>query len=270
MLTPTELKQLCEQYHLRPSKKYGQNYLIQGKPVRDMIAAGELLSTDTVVEVGPGFGVLTLELVKQAEQVYAFEIEQKLQAYWQEQQAAHPNLNIIWGNALHQFPEFSKTLPAGYKVLANLPYQITSNMLRTLLEVAHKPERIVVMVQKEVAERMCAKPGDMSLLAVAVQYYGTPRIVSTVTKGNFFPSPKVDSAIVAITDIMQREGSEQFFRVVRAGFSSKRKQLAKNLSGVLGIDRKQLDEAVRDVTGSATIRAEDMSMDMWFALVPKL
>lgn len=255
---------------MRPSKTYGQNYLIQEKPVRDMLAAGALTKDDTVVEIGPGFGVLTIPLTQHVKQVYAFEIEQKLHEYWEEQQAAHPNLNIIWGNAVNAFPTCSETLPHGYKVLANLPYQITSHMLRTLLEAEHTPERIVVMVQKEVAERICAKPGDMSLLAVAVQYYGTPHIVSIVTKGNFFPSPKVDSAIISITNIKRKSDSEHFFRIVRAGFSNKRKQLAKNISGVLSYDRSVVDRLVEQICGVATVRAEDLSLPMWQSLAQAL
>lgn len=265
MLTPTELTKLCEQYGIRPSKKYGQHYLIQQKPIRDILAAGEVRETDTIVEVGPGFGVLTLPLAAQAGRVLSFEIEQKLRSYWEEQVAeiGEETLQIIWGNALNEFPALAATLPAGYKVLANLPYQITSHMLRTFLEVANKPERIVVMVQKEVAERMCAKPGGMSLLSVAVQYYGIPKIVSTVSKGNFFPSPKVESAIIQITNIQPQTDETTFFRIAKAGFSNKRKQLAKNLATGLQVDRERVNMVLKEITGRADIRAEMLSVDDW-------
>jgi 16S rRNA (adenine1518-N6/adenine1519-N6)-dimethyltransferase len=271
MLTPTQIKALCEQYRLNPSKKYGQNYLIQPKPVLDMIGAGELTPSDTVVEVGPGFGVLTLPLTEKVAQVYAFEIEQKLCPYWEETVQAK-NLEMLWGNALNEFPKLAPTLPKGYKILANLPYQITSNILRTFLEASNAPERIVVMVQKEVAERMCAKPGDMSMLAVSVQYYGTPKIVSIVRKGNFFPSPKVDSAIIQITDIKPKDAEVDaaFFRIVKAGFSNKRKQLAKNISGGLQLDKEVVAKKIADITGSLTSRPQELSIAEWKALVVAL
>lgn len=265
MLTPTEIKALCETYRLSPSKQYGQNYLIQEKPIRDMLAAGELTPTDTVVEVGPGFGVLTLPITEQVQKVYSFEIEQKIKGYWDQQveDIGPEKLEVLWGNALNEFPALAPKLPIGYKVLANVPYQITSQLMQMFLEVPNLPERIVFMVQKEVAERICAKPGDMSLLAVSVQYYGTPRIVSTVTKGNFFPSPKVDSAIIAITNICAQPDSVIFFQVVRAGFSNKRKQLANNLSAVLHVDRGEVQQILAEVCGSETVRAQELTIDMW-------
>jgi 16S rRNA (adenine1518-N6/adenine1519-N6)-dimethyltransferase len=272
MLTPTELKALCETYRLSPSKAYGQNYLIQPKPIRDMLAAGELVSTDTVIEVGPGFGVLTLPLVEQVQKVYSFEIEQKLREYWEDKMLniKDKNLEIIWGNALHAFPLLVSTVPPRYKILANVPYQITSQLIQMFLEADPAPERIVVMVQREVAERICAKPGDMSLLAVSVQYYGTPKIISIVSKGNFFPSPKVDSAIIAITNIHSEPNAEHFFEVVRAGFSNKRKQLANNLSAALHIDRAEVQRILLTVCGSETVRAQELTIDMWKMLTTAL
>lgn len=263
MLTPTEIKVFCEQYRLSPSKKYGQNYLVQQKPIDDMLAAGELDKKDTVVEIGPGFGVLTLPLTELVKQVYSFEIERKLEQYWEDNKKG--NLEVLWGNALKEFPKLAATLPAGYKVLANLPYQITSNMLRVLLEAKNKPERIVVMVQKEVAQRMIAKPGDMSLLAVSVQYYGEPKIVSVVTKGNFFPSPKVDSAIIQITNITTRDAAvdQEFFRVARVGFSNKRKQLAKNIASGLGYEKSEVMGLLAEIGLSVTARAEELSIEEW-------
>ena len=266
MLTPTELRALCERFYLRPSKAYGQNYLVQERPIQDMLAAGDLTVEDTVIEVGPGFGVLTFPLVERVKQVYSFEIEKKLEAYWEEH--AKNNLRIIWGNALHHFPSLVKDLPKKYKILANLPYQITSNILRTFLEAEQPAERIVVMVQKEVAERICAVPGDMSLLSVSVRYYGTPNIISIVKRGNFFPAPKVDSAILQITNIRAKQSvDDSFFRIVKAGFSNKRKQLAKNVANIFHKEKKDIMDILESMELSPTIRAEALSMEDWKVFV---
>jgi 16S rRNA (adenine1518-N6/adenine1519-N6)-dimethyltransferase len=267
---PSYLKELCHECHLVPSKKYGQNYLISQKPIEKMIEAGEVSSDDTIVEIGPGFGVLTFDILKSAKRVIAFEIEKKLLLYWEEKQKEHENLEIVWGNALKQLED--RVLKLGeYKILANLPYQITSFALRTFLELENKPERIIVMVQKEVADRMCAKAGDMSVLSVSVQYYGTPRIVTKVKKGSFWPAPKVDSAVVAIENIVSNaEVDKRFFEIVRAGFSSKRKQLAKNISNVLGIQEKIIRDALSSIVNNDRVRAEELSVEDWKVLVEKI
>jgi len=233
LFNPDYLLHLCQQAGLRPSRQYGQNYLINPEVIDQMIAAAGVTKNDTVVEVGPGFGVLTFALAETAGQVVAFEIEKKLQKYWarfcqsdqSEGLAPIKNLQIIWGNVLHANFDwgentscslFSRASAKGcdcgritrsqeifspqtkYKVIANLPYQITSQVLRKFLESNNPPETMTVMVQKEVAERICARPGDMSLLSLAVQYYGEPEIVAVVTRDNFWPEPKVDSAIIKI------------------------------------------------------------------------
>jgi len=270
-LIPTQLKQLCAEYHLTPSKKYGQNYLISETPINKMIEAGELTQDDTVVEIGPGFGVLTLAMAPHVKKVVAFEIEKKLEGYWEEKQREFKNIEIIWGNALKEIQNSEFQIQnKKYKVLANLPYQITSNVIRTLLELAHKPERIVIMVQKEVADRICAKPGDMSLLAVSVQYYGTPKIVTKVANGNFWPAPKVDSAVIAITDIQDRPDAEVFFRYVRAGFQNKRKQLWKNLSVGLQIAGERVKNVLQSVLGNEKVRAEELSVEQWEHVIDML
>lgn len=273
ILTPTNLKSLCEKYRLRPSKSYGQNYLVNDFPIAKMIEAAELKKTDTVVEVGPGFGILTFAVLPLVNKVIAFEIERKLEAYWEEKQKEHENVEIIWGDALKHVSRLDRDKSHiayhgsfSYKLLANLPYQITSKILRAFLEAEYKPEKIVIMVQKEVAERICAKPGGMSILAVSVQYYGTPRIVARVPKGNFWPEPKVDSAVLAI-DMHNIQPSpkdaEAFFRIVRAGFANKRKQLWRNLSVGLGMEGERVKQALREAVGNEKIRAEEVGVDEW-------
>lgn len=284
-LSPTKLRELCAQYDLTPSKKYGQNYLIQDWPIEKMIEAAGVSKNDTIVEIGPGFGVLTFSLAEKAGKVIAFEIEKKLENYWDENKLK--NLEIIWGNALYDLKSYvlGPTSSYSYKVVANIPYQITSNLLKTLLELENKPTSITIMVQKEVAERICSKSphkdaahprgkGEMSLLSVSVQYYGEPKIVDVVTKGNFWPEPKVDSAILHITlapeHFSTRAQSEEFFRVVKAGFASKRKQLHKNLSSSLKIDDLKVKEILKEVCGDEKVRAEELSVENWKKIVQKL
>ena len=260
---PSHLKKLCEQYDFRPSKRYGQNFLISQAPVDKMIKAAELKNTDTVLEIGPGFGSLTIPVSEKVERLYAFEIEQSLKNYWEDIQDEYRNIHIIWGNALKALPVFSDMQTRPYKVLANLPYHITSQVFRMLFELKNSPRLIACMVQKEVAERICAKAGDMSVLSVSVQYFGHPRIVAQVPRGAFWPQPTVDSSIIVITDIQAKEDSRAFFNLVRAAFSNKRKQAWRNISTVLNVPAKQVKATLFDVTGNEKIRAQELSIAQW-------
>jgi 16S rRNA (adenine1518-N6/adenine1519-N6)-dimethyltransferase len=160
-----------------------------------------------------------------------------------------------------------------YKVVANIPYQITSNLLKVLLEAENKPESITVMVQKEVAERICAEPGNMSLLAVSVQYYGEVKIIAKVSKGNFWPSPKVDSAVLQVKSLKSKvksRDSEKFFKVVKAGFKNKRKQLWRNLSEGLKLDKESVKKVLIGVVGNERVRAEELSVEQWAEVSKRL
>ncbi len=284
LFNPSDLKELCAQYGMTPSKHYGQHFLIAESVIKKMIAAAELNPQDIVIEIGPGFGVLTMALAPQVQKVIAFEIEQKLRPYWEEalqlfnkfrvvsqiephtqgEQKKIGNVEIVWGNALNEMSKVKGQLSnVQYKVVANLPYQITSEILETILEAAHKPERMVIMIQKEVAERIVAKPGEMSLLAVAVQYYGEPRIVAVVPAGSFWPAPKVDSAVLAITNIHDELEAKGFFQIVRAGFSHKRKQLWNNLSSGLHLPADQVKTALEATVDNPKVRAEELSIEEW-------
>jgi 16S rRNA (adenine1518-N6/adenine1519-N6)-dimethyltransferase len=290
-ITPTKLKELCQEYKLTPSKKYGQNYLVSDAPIKKIIKAGEFSKNDVVVEVGPGFGVLTLALSPLVKKIIAFEIEKKIKPYWdtilnhkgiEQEQKEFSNIEIVWGNALFKLKEELNLKK--YKIIANLPYQITSHALRTFLELKNKPEKIIVMVQKEVAERICAKPrsassrqvGNMSLLSVSVQYYGEPKIIDRVNRGNFWPIPKVDSALLEIKNIKKQKNKfsdEDFFRIVSAGFASKRKQLSGNLAKLknsLKMNTDDIRKNIFEVTKNEKIRAEDLSIDEWILLCNKL
>jgi 16S rRNA (adenine1518-N6/adenine1519-N6)-dimethyltransferase len=277
LFNPDYLQHLCQKYNLRPSKQYGQNFLLNEEVVEKMIEAGEINKKDTVVEVGPGFGVLTLPLCEKAGKVLAYEIEKKIASYWEERVKEYKNLEIIWGNVLHS-QKFIKSIKSleeigKYKVVANLPYQITSAVLRFFLEKENKPEMMVLMVQKEVGERICAKSGDLSVLGISVQYYGEPEIVQIVNRGDFYPAPKVDSAVIKIKikkDLPEID-ENKFFALVRAGFVNKRKLLSKNLQNYLGKKNKEaIDKAFEKMGFSPNIRAQELSLKEWIKLFEEI
>lgn len=268
LFNPDYLLSLCKKFGLTPSKQYGQNYLLDGEVIQAMIDVAAIGPKDTVVEVGPGFGVLTLPLVETAKQVISYEIEKKLEPYWTNYQNQHKNLTVNWGNALKTFIPPAEP----YKVAANLPYQITSAVIRLFLEAERTPTVIVCMVQKEVAERICAKPGDMSLLAISVQYFGTPKLVQIVPRTAFWPSPAVDSAVISITPTpVDRTNEKWFFNVVKAGFAQRRKFLVKNLLPL--IDKKNkpaLLVLLQKIGLTPEARAQELSMEQWKELVSGL
>ncbi len=295
LFNPDYLKHLCQKYGLRPSKKYGQNYLVDPETIDTIIVAAELSKDDTVIEVGPGFGTLTLALASRVEKVVAFEIEKKLEEYWKPARPAGglENVEIVWGNILKELPKYQ--IPnTKYKVVANLPYQITSPVIRLFLETEHPPSEMILMVQKEVVERICAQPGDMSLLSVAVQYYAETEIVVIVPRSSFWPVPGVDSAVIKLSlrgatkerrgdPADKRVGSESqwiatpranssrndtfFFKIVRAGFSNRRKLLIKNVESVVGKkNRKALEEVFAVVGLTPQARAQELSVEQWIKL----
>ncbi|HSR89603.1 MAG TPA: 16S rRNA (adenine(1518)-N(6)/adenine(1519)-N(6))-dimethyltransferase RsmA [Candidatus Udaeobacter sp.] len=261
------LQHLCKKYGLIPSKKYGQNFLINEEVIDGMIVAGDLKKDDLVVEVGPGFGVLTLALAEKVKKVITFEIEKRLESYWSEETERIKNIEVVWGNVLKQDINFDK-----YKVVANLPYQITANVIRKFLEAANKPESMVLMVQKEVAERICAVPGDMSILAVSVQYYAEPEIVIQVPRSYFWPVPGVDSAVIKLTikknTESDKEFDDRFFKLVKAGFANRRKMLLKNLGSV--IDKKKLPAIFQELGINDKVRAQELSVEQWRGLAVRV
>ena len=267
LTNPDYLLSLCKKFGLTPSKKYGQNYLLDPEVITTLLEAGEVTKNDTIVEVGSGFGVLTLPLAERAGKVISFEIEKKLAPYWQEliKKRTVNNLEIRWGNVLRSFDALQ--ISSSYKVLANLPYQITSAVIRLFLEAPSKPEVIVCMVQKEVAERICAKPGNLSVLALSVQYYAIPKLVAVVPRSSFWPSPAVDSAVICLRPHREKPNdvfTALFFRLIKRGFAQKRKLLFKNLLPYAPKQRaKELAECLAEVGISPTARAQEVSLEHW-------
>jgi 16S rRNA (adenine1518-N6/adenine1519-N6)-dimethyltransferase len=266
----TQTRRLLRQFDLRARKGLGQHFLIDGEVLKRITAAAELAPTDVIVEVGPGLGVLTRELAQKAARVIAIELDNKLAAALKQTLAPFNNVTIINDDVLKIEPADLVTEPAtGYKVVANLPYYITSPVLRHFLEASAKPRLMILMVQKEVAEAIVAKPGEMSLLSVSVQFYGEPRIISRVPAECFYPAPKVDSAILRINLYPQPRvavDEASFFELVRAGFSTPRKQIANSLAqglGVLKSDALSLLEAAGIVSQR---RAETLTLEEWARL----
>ncbi len=259
-------RELLRRYDLRLIKRLGQNLLIDEGALARIVAAAELAPTETVLEVGPGLGTLTRALAEQAARVVAVEIDRRMVQVLQTELGHLPNINVVHGDILALDP---KTLVEGepYKVVANLPYAITSAVLRHLLEAALPPQRTVVTVQREVAERIVARDGRMSLLAVSIHFYGRPQILFRLKPGAFYPAPQVTSAVIRIdpheTPPVLVDDTDRFFRVVRAGFSQPRKQLHNSLAASLHLDRQAVAAALRGAGIDPRVRAERLGLTDW-------
>jgi 16S rRNA (adenine1518-N6/adenine1519-N6)-dimethyltransferase len=281
-----------------PKKSLGQNWLVDEHHLDQIVAVAGLTQADTVLEIGPGLGHLTRRLAARAGRVVAVELDDRLIPHLRQQFADQPQVTIVHGDILALEPAHLVVQIAGqgdkgtrgqedgetgkpgdketrgqgdeatgYKVVANLPYYITSVVLRHLLEATPPPTQAVLLVQKEVAERICAAPGDLSLLAVSVQYYAEPRLVHRVPASAFRPQPQVDSAVLRLdihpTPTLPDLPPELFFRVVRAGFSQKRKQLLNTLSAALHLPKTTVAERLQQAGIEPTRRAETLSLAEW-------
>jgi 16S rRNA (adenine1518-N6/adenine1519-N6)-dimethyltransferase len=261
-------KQILEQYGLDPKQSLGQNFLSDDNILARIVDAAEVTTTDNVLEIGPGLGSLTEHLARRAGRVVAVELDDRFIPILQSQLAVFDNVTVVHGDILEQDPAgwFGRE---PYKVVANVPYYITGAILRHLLEGPGKPEIVVLTVQKEVAERITAEPGEMSLMAVSVRFYGRAEKVDTIKAGTFWPRPEVDSAILRV-DLRQGPylplaEEKKFFQIVRTAFSQPRKQLQKNLRS-LGYNRKAMMALLREAGIDGRRRAETLSMDEWVAV----
>jgi 16S rRNA (adenine1518-N6/adenine1519-N6)-dimethyltransferase len=256
-------------------KSLGQHFLIDAGALRKIVEAAGLTPHDTVVEVGPGLGVLTAELVKRAGHVIAIELDDNLAELLKQTLSDFDNLTVIHGDVLDITPmallkEAGMPPANGYKVVANLPYYITSAVLRHFMEGDVRPSMMVVTVQKEVAKAITASPDEMSLLSVAVQFYGEASIVSKIPPGSFMPAPKVESAVlkirvrpklpIAVSD------TSSFFDIVRGGFCANRKQLINSLSQGLNQNKTDILAMLEKADIMPTRRAETLTIDEWVAL----
>jgi 16S rRNA (adenine1518-N6/adenine1519-N6)-dimethyltransferase len=269
----TETRGLLRRYGLHARRKLGQYFLVDRGVLEIVLEAASLTPDDVVIEVGPGLGVLTRELAKMAGRVIAVELDDRLAGALQKGLALLHNVSVVNGDILKlDLADLLEELGSRgeYKVVANLPYYITAPVLRHFLEASLKPHMMVVMVQKEVAETVTAKPGRMSLLGVSVQFYGEPVIIDYVPASSFYPVPEVDSAILRI-DVYQEPkvvvGDEGgFFGLVRAGFSAPRKQLANSLAQGLEMSRTEVLPLLEEAGIETKRRAETLSIEEWARL----
>jgi 16S rRNA (adenine1518-N6/adenine1519-N6)-dimethyltransferase len=271
-LPPLNAAAILRTHGLRPDKSLGQNFLQDSYALEKITAAAEILPTDTVLEVGPGLGALTRHLAAAAKQVIAVELDERLLPPLQETLTGYTNVEIVHGDMLKLAPAEIVPVP-DYLVVANIPYYITSVLLRHLLETTPRPRRVVLTVQKEVAERICAAPGDMSLLALSVQVYGQPRVVAIIPSGAFYPAPKVDSAVVRIdlspAPFIPYTLLDTFFSLAKAGFSQKRKQLRNSLSAGMRKSPAEMEETLRAAGIDPQRRAETLSLAEWRELTAR-
>jgi 16S rRNA (adenine1518-N6/adenine1519-N6)-dimethyltransferase len=272
-LPPLNVPDLLRKHGLRPDKRLGQNFLIDESALLKVVEASGVQSGDVVLEVGPGLGSLTRHLAQNARQVVAVELDENLLPPLREVLAPFENVRLVQGDILDLDPAelMDSAGESGYLVAANIPYYITSALIRHLLEARIKPRRLALTVQREVAERISAQPGDMSLLALSVQVYGEPTVAARIPAGAFYPAPKVDSAVVRV-DLLPEPRLPQphldaFFRLAKAGFGQKRKTLRNALSSRTHWKPDQAEAMLRQAGIDPRRRAETLSIEEWKALV---
>jgi len=298
LISKRVIRKLLKKYQIKPSKRLGQNFLVDEKVLQKIIKTANLSPEDIILEIGPGIGTLTKELAKRAKKIIAVEKDREMVEILSETLKDYNNVKVVnddvlkienwkfigyWKATLRGVCRFAPSREIGnFKVVANLPYYITSPVIRKFLEMDNSPKIMVLMVQKEIAQRICAKPPNMSILAIAVQFYAKPEVISFVSKESFWPSPKVDSAIIKIIpkerstfstlveNVNQKNFEKRFLKLVKAGFSQPRKQLANNLSKVLKLDKAKANSWLLKNNIKPTQRAETLSIRDWIRLVKSI
>lgn len=266
-----------ENTHYKAKKSLGQNFLKSVPALNMMTEAGDVESNDIILEVGPGKGALTSKLLEKAKFVFAIEKDRDLVELLKDKfqfEIKNGKLILVEGDVLDFNPSDYNLKEHGYKIIANIPYNITGAIIKKFLSETLQPERMVLLVQKEVAERIVARDGKESILSLSIKAYGSPAYMMKVGKRFFSPSPKVDSAIIAINKISKNNFitqsntevkinlEENFFKVVKAGFAHKRKVLRKNLED-LGIKQDKIDEVFKKLHLDSKTRAEDVPFPTW-------
>jgi 16S rRNA (adenine1518-N6/adenine1519-N6)-dimethyltransferase len=266
-------KMQLERYGIEAKKSLGQNFIHDVNILEKIVAAAEVTTADTVLEIGPGMGALTEVLARHAGQVIAVELDQRMEPILHERLAAFQNISYLFQDILET--HLARVLPTdNFVVVANVPYYITSAILRHLLENTPRPRRIVMTVQLEVAERLVAKPDDMSILSVSAQFYAKPRLVMRLSPGVFYPRPDVTSAVVRLDTypqpIVSVPDESTFFRIVKAGFGQKRKQLKNSLAEGLHLEGEIVTGWLEAVGIDPRRRAETLTLAEWGALATRI
>ncbi len=273
LISKSVVKQVLDKYQIRPLKRLGQNFLVSKKALNDFINACDLKKNDTVLEIGSGLGTITQEIAKRVKRVIAVEKDRKMCEIMKETLKDFENIEIINQDVLDKL-SLSKeisSLSGKIKVVGNLPFYIAAPVIRKFLETDRvRPTQMVFMIQKEVAQRICTKPPNMNILAVSVQFYAKPKIVSYLSKNSFWPQPKVDSAILRIAPLINADkkliNADLFFRVVRAGFFSPRKQLINNLAKGFKKDKEKVATWLLKNNIKSEQRAETLNVQDWINL----
>lgn len=265
-----DVRTLLRRYNLDPYKGLGQNFLVDQNSLKKIVDSAEVGKEDTVLEIGAGLGNLTRLLAQAARRVVAVEIDHKLIPPLQEVMSRHENCEIIEGDILELNPAVIIG-ESGYLVVANIPYYITSAIIRHLLTNESKPKRLVLTMQSEVAKRICAEPGDLSLLALSVQVFGTPHIMASIPAAAFFPPPKVDSSTLRVDifpePLMTDRQLTLFFRLAKAGFLQKRKMLRNTMAAGLHLSPAQAEELLQSAGIDPARRAQTLDLVEWRTLV---
>ena len=265
-IPPLDVRDLLRRYGLHARKRLGQNFLQDTYALERIVEAASILPSDTVLEIGPGLGSLTRYLAAVAKIVIAVELDERLFPALQAVVAPYDNLRLVHGDILESDPAELVGEP-DYLVVANIPYYITSALIRHLLEKDSRPRRLLLTVQKEVANRICAGPGAMSLLSLSVQVYGDPSVAAHIPARAFYPPPNVDSAILRI-DVFPKPAIpqaqlESFFQLIRAGFSQKRKTLRNSLSAGMRRGSGEIEAILGKAGIDPKRRAETLDLQEW-------
>jgi 16S rRNA (adenine1518-N6/adenine1519-N6)-dimethyltransferase len=261
---------LLDRLGVRPSKGLGQNFLFERGIVQRMVGALEVEQGDLVLEIGPGLGILTEELLHHAGEVVAVELDRRLAEHLRAIFGSAPGFRLVEGDALTI--EVEEVVGAGrpYLVAANLPYSVGTAVLRRLLETPHRPRRLALMVQREVAERLVARPPKMTVVGIATQFYAEARIAFAVPPSVFVPPPKVESAVVLLETRpelpLPKDEHERFFRIVNSGFRHKRKQLANSIADELGAPKAAITEWLTAAGIDPMRRGETLDVAEWVAI----
>jgi len=270
-----QTKYLIRAHKIKPGFVAGQNFLICEDVLSAILESAKLKKKDNVLEIGPGLGVMTKELINKAGKVLAVEYDKQLIPLIQKLVDVNSNLQLINEDILRvKNDKIAEYLTEDYMVVANIPYQITSKIIQKFLTFEPKPSSLTLLVQKEVAERIVAKAGNLSKLAISVQFYSVPKIVKIVPKTCFWPEPKVDSAVIQIIidnkylDIIKKKKitEKEFWTVVKSGFSNKRKTLVNNLSNSLHLDKDKIVSSLNNLKLDQNIRAQELSVKEWIDL----
>lgn len=271
-LPPLNVAAILRAHGLSPKKGLGQNFLADPTALERIVRAAEISSGSVVLEVGPGLGSLTRYLALAASRVVAVELDASLIPPLEHVLAGHSNVEIVRADILKIDPA-SLIAEDGYLVVANIPYYITSNLIRHLLESPRKPGRMVLTVQREVAERISAGPGEMSLLALSVQVYGNPKVLLRIPAGAFYPPPTVDSSVVRVDlypqPLIPPASLDSFFLLARAGFGQKRKTLRNSLSAGLSWPAERTAHLLQSAGIDPQRRAETLALEEWKTLVER-